>query len=72
VPPGETTHWTSTMMAAARNISASAVRRIWKAHGLQPHQPAVQALERSQICREAPRCRRAVCRSASARHRAVV
>ena len=37
VPPGETTHWTATMMAAARNISASAVRRIWKAHGLQPH-----------------------------------
>lgn len=37
VPPGETTHWTAAMMAAARNISASAVRRIWKAHGLQPH-----------------------------------
>jgi hypothetical protein len=25
------------MMAAASKISASAVRRIWKAHGLQPH-----------------------------------
>jgi hypothetical protein len=25
------------MMAAASNISASAVRRIWKVHGLQPH-----------------------------------
>jgi transposase len=37
VPPGETTHWTAAMMAAASNISASAVRRIWKAHGLQPH-----------------------------------
>jgi transposase len=36
-PPGETTHWTAVMMAAASNISASAVRRIWKAHGLQPH-----------------------------------
>jgi transposase len=36
-PPGETTHWTAAMMAKARGISASAVRRIWKAHGLQPH-----------------------------------
>ena len=37
VPPGETTHWAAAMMAAASNISASAVRRIWKVHGLQPH-----------------------------------
>jgi transposase len=37
MPPGETTHWTAAMMAAASNISASAVRRIWKVHGLQPH-----------------------------------
>jgi transposase len=36
-PPGETTHWTADMMAEAAGISASAVRRIWKAHGLQPH-----------------------------------
>ena len=36
-PPGEMTHWTAAMMAKARGISASAVRRIWKAHGLQPH-----------------------------------
>jgi transposase len=35
--PGETTHWTAVMMASASKISASAVRRIWKAHGLQPH-----------------------------------
>jgi transposase len=35
--PGETTHWTADMMAAASGISASAVRRIWQAHGLQPH-----------------------------------
>lgn len=34
-PPGETTHWTADMMAQAAGISASAVRRIWKAHGLQ-------------------------------------
>jgi transposase len=36
-PPTETTHWTADMMAKASGISASAVRRIWKAHGLQPH-----------------------------------
>ena len=36
-PPGETTHWTADMMAQAADISASAVRRIWKAHGLQPN-----------------------------------
>ncbi len=35
--PGETTHWTADMMASASGISASAVRRIWKSHGLQPH-----------------------------------
>jgi transposase len=37
LPPGETTHWTSSMMAKAAGISASAVLRIWRAHGLQPH-----------------------------------
>ena len=36
-PPGETTHWTADMMAAAVGISASVVRRVWKAHGLQPN-----------------------------------
>lgn len=36
-PPGERTHWTADMMAQAAAISASAVRRIWKAHGLAPH-----------------------------------
>jgi transposase len=36
-PPGEATHWTAGAMAEAAGISASAVRRLWKAHGLQPH-----------------------------------
>jgi transposase len=36
-PPGEATHWTSAMMAKACAISPSAVQRIWRAHGLQPH-----------------------------------
>jgi transposase len=36
-PPGEATHWTGAMMAEACGISASAVTRIWRAHGLAPH-----------------------------------
>ncbi|MHB8512743.1 MAG: IS630 family transposase [Actinomycetota bacterium] len=35
--PAGSTHWTSRDMADAQGISASAVRRIWKAHGLKPH-----------------------------------
>lgn len=36
-PPGETTHWTASLMAKAEGISASSVQRIWRKHGLQPH-----------------------------------
>lgn len=36
-PPGETTHWTGTLMAKAIGVSVSSVQRIWRAHGLQPH-----------------------------------
>ena len=36
-PPGEAPHWTGPMMAKACGMSAGAVRRIWGAHGLQPH-----------------------------------
>lgn len=36
-PPHEATHWTAAAMARAVGISESAVRRIWKAHGLAPH-----------------------------------
>lgn len=36
-PPAEATHWTAAMMAAETGISESAVRRIWRSHGLQPH-----------------------------------
>ena len=36
-PKGETTHWTAAAMAAASGISISAVQRIWRSHGLQPH-----------------------------------
>ena len=36
-PPLEATHWTAAMMAEATGISESAVRKIWRAHGLAPH-----------------------------------
>jgi hypothetical protein len=35
--PGEATHWTSAAMARHIGISVSAVQRIWRKHGLQPH-----------------------------------
>jgi len=37
-PPGETTHWTAAVMARECGISASSVHRIWRSHGLRPHQ----------------------------------
>jgi transposase len=37
-PPGEATHWTGAMMAKAAGISVSSVQRIWRTHGLRPHQ----------------------------------
>ncbi|MGI4942615.1 MAG: IS630 family transposase, partial [Janthinobacterium lividum] len=37
-PLGETTHWTAAAVAAACSISVSSVHRIWRSHGLRPHQ----------------------------------
>jgi transposase len=37
-PVGETTHWTAPAMAKVNGISVSSVQRIWRKHGLQPHQ----------------------------------
>jgi transposase len=37
-PPGDMTHWTAPAMAAASALSVSSVQRIWRAHGLRPHQ----------------------------------
>jgi transposase len=37
-PPDGVTHWTAPAMAAANGISVSSVQRIWRAHGLRPHQ----------------------------------
>ncbi len=37
-PPGEVTHWTAGAMAKDAGLSLSSVQRIWRAHGLKPHQ----------------------------------
>jgi hypothetical protein len=37
-PHGEAIHWTAAAMAKAVGISVSSVQRIWRAHGLKPHQ----------------------------------
>jgi len=37
-PPDEVTHWTAPAMAVVSGLSASSVQRIWRAHGLRPHQ----------------------------------
>lgn len=35
--PPNATHWSTRSLAAATGVSASTIRRIWKAHGLKPH-----------------------------------
>ena len=45
-PPGEATHWSSRTMAAASGVSGTSVRRIWRAHGLQPHRVRTFKLSR--------------------------
>ena len=37
-PPGEVTHWTAAAIAKTCAISVSSVHRIWRGHGLRPHQ----------------------------------
>jgi transposase len=38
-PPSDgATHWTAPAMAAASGLSVSSVQRIWRTHGLRPHQ----------------------------------
>ena len=60
VPDGQHTGVPCTMARAA-DLSQTAVSRIWRAFGLQPHRPGdVQALQRSVVRREGPRHRRAV------------
>ena len=45
-PPGETTHWTSRAMAGTMGLAISTVQKIWRAHGLAPHQMRTFKLSR--------------------------
>jgi hypothetical protein len=82
-PPGETTHWTAGAMAKAVGISVSSVQRVWRAHGLKPHQarefklsndPNSRTLSASMLIRVMPSfsrlTRRARFRPSTARSRA--
>ena len=44
--PREATHWSSRSMARAQGVSEATVRRIWHAHGLQPHRTETFKLSR--------------------------
>jgi len=44
--PRDATHWSSRSMAHAHRVSEATVRRIWRAHGLQPHRTQTFKLSR--------------------------
>ncbi len=44
--PANATHWSTRTMAGAAGISEASVRRIWRAHGLKPHQVRTFKLSR--------------------------
>ncbi len=44
--PANATHWSTRTMARAAGISEASVRRIWRAHGLKPHQVRTFKLSR--------------------------
>ena len=44
--PRDATHWSSRTLARAQGVSEATVRRIWRAHGLQPHRTETFKLSR--------------------------
>ncbi len=44
--PHDATHWSTRSMARAQGVSEATVRRIWRAHGLQPHRTETFKLSR--------------------------
>ena len=56
-------------MAGASGISASSVRRIWRARAPAAPGPPLQAIQGPAVCGQAARHRRALCRSAGPRRR---
>jgi transposase len=70
--PRNATHWSTRSMAAEVGLNQSAVHRIWKAFGLQPHrQDACKLSKRPTVHRHGPRRRRALPQPARARGRAL-
>ena len=70
--PEGATHWSTRTLAARLGTSASAVARIWRAHGLKPHRIESFKLQRPALHRETRGHRRSVPRSARARTGAVL
>ena len=51
--PKDATHWSTRSMAVAMGMSQTSISLIWRAFGLQPHQPReLQALDRPAVRRE--------------------
>src|SRR3954452_7980921 len=69
--PKDATHWSTRSMAAEVGLNQTAVHRIWKAFGLQPHRSDLEAVQGPAVHREGPRRRRPVLEPARARGRAV-
>lgn len=44
--PRDATHWSTRTLARAQGVSEATVRRIWRAHGLQPHRTETFKLSR--------------------------
>ena len=65
------THWSTRTMARAAGISEASVRRIWRAHGLKPHQVRTFKLSRDPQFQEKLEDIVGLYESARARHRAV-
>ena len=49
--PVNSTHWSTRLMAQKTGLSQTAIVRIWRAFGLQPHRvEKLQVLQRPAVC----------------------
>ena len=71
-PPKNATHWSTRSMAKETGLSQTAVSRIWRAFGLQPHRQETWKLSKDPLfVDKVRRCRRAVSEPARAGRGAV-
>jgi len=67
--PANSTHWSTRLMARKVGLSQTAIVRIWKAFGLQPHRvEKLQAVERPAVCGEGKGYRGSLHESSGSRH----